>query len=335
MNTRIQERWQEQAKSNMVHPLFDNLGLPAIPVGSLTPFHISAQVVESSFDEAFKPVLPAPAQLGFFEIWVDGSLMSVKKPKVYVKGSQVPALRGVVNGFSSGARRRLMRKVATLRKDVLPLFCTLTYPAEFPVGAERWKRDLDNFSRRFRRYFPHGGFIWRLEPQRRGAPHYHLLVYGVEFTGDNARWFHNTWYEVVKSADPKHLTWGVDLQELRSQRGVRSYVGKYIAKKQTQPMIEGIDWNLVGRWWGVRFADNLPFSEVFRATGLSQKEADTLVRYMRRFLQSKGVKISADLPALTMFTEAALQWARNVDALTGGRYNATGSFASMDERRLM
>jgi hypothetical protein len=56
-----------------------------------------------------------------------------------------------------------------------PIFGTLTYPAEFPLDEETFKRHLKIFSQRFLRAFPHAAFHWKLEFQNRGAAHFHPI----------------------------------------------------------------------------------------------------------------------------------------------------------------
>lgn len=311
----------------------------------LTPFHISP-LDEDTFVIEYEEhwVLPvvlhdSSGQFGQFRIYVDGSLMQVKSPRGYGAGvleSSRRGLRGQVKGFTAAARRRLLRFMATLRQDVKPVFVTLTYPLEYPSSFEVWKNDLDKFARRFRTKYSGGTFIWRLEPQKRGAPHYHLLVYGVIMDEDFVGWVHNAWYECVKSGDLKHLVYGVKAELLRSVRGVRSYVSKYIAKKQSLPSYvdEGlsadggtvVDWSTVGRWWGVRYSDNLPKSECLGGAGLSWVESFRLLRAMRKYLRSKGVQVSGVLRSLTMFIEFPKEWVRALDGITRFTDVGNGSF---------
>lgn len=73
-----------------------------------------------------------------------------------------------------------MELIASILRDAeLPNFVTLTYPAKFPT-VSRAKRDLKVFQQRLIRRFPGSGGIWKLEPQERGAPHYHLLIWGFQ-----------------------------------------------------------------------------------------------------------------------------------------------------------
>jgi hypothetical protein len=126
------------------------------------------------------------------------------------------------------------------------LFLTLTYPDQWPGDWQRWKGNLRAWFERLRRRLPEAGATWKLEPQRRGAPHFHLLVVGVPYIAKD--WLSRSWYEVVGSGDPRHLAAGTNVQLAHSHRGVLSYAAKYCAKAEQLPP----DWQGgVGRWWGV------------------------------------------------------------------------------------
>lgn len=126
------------------------------------------------------------------------------------------------------------------------LFVTLTYPANWPGSWSTWKRHLDTWLKRTRRRLPAAAGAWKLEPQTRGAPHFHLLVVGASFMAKD--WLSRSWYEVVGSGDPKHLAAGTNVQLAHSHRGVVAYAAKYTAKHQELPD----SWQGgVGRWWGI------------------------------------------------------------------------------------
>jgi len=133
------------------------------------------------------------------------------------------------------------------------LFITLTYPGQFAMNDRVWKRDLDRFLKRLRRKFPGVGGVWKLEPQERGAPHYHLVIVGVSFIAKE--WLSQAWYEVVGSEDPKHLVAGTQVQQVQSYEGVLSYAAKYASKGLQELPEEWLDG--VGRWWGVFGRENL------------------------------------------------------------------------------
>jgi hypothetical protein len=126
------------------------------------------------------------------------------------------------------------------------LFLTLTYPANYPGSWSTWKRQLDTWLKRLRRRYPAAAGVWKLEPQKRGAPHFHLLVIGTPFVAKS--WLSESWYAAVGSNDPKHLVAGTNVQLAHSHRGVLAYAAKYTAKAQLLPA----SWQGgVGRWWGV------------------------------------------------------------------------------------
>jgi hypothetical protein len=52
-----------------------------------------------------------------------------------------------------------------------------------------------------RREFSGCSAIWKLEPQKRGAPHFHLLVWGIAFL--HYQRLARRWFEIVGSNDPR------------------------------------------------------------------------------------------------------------------------------------
>ena len=119
----------------------------------------------------------------------DGALCELKSPSVKIQLAKAPAKRGKITGFSRGSRVRLLKTVGRLKQDKLPVFVTLTYPDDFPVTPERWRRDLAALWRRIRRQWPEAAAIWKKEFKRRKsgvnagkvAPHYHMLLWLAEW----------------------------------------------------------------------------------------------------------------------------------------------------------
>jgi hypothetical protein len=210
-----------------------------------------------------------------------------------------------------------MRTIARVRRDAdLPMFVTLTYPDKFPDPVES-KIHLDNFIKRFRRRFPKAGWIWKLEPQERGAPHFHLLVWGVDFIRLSF-WVPGTWFAIAGGGDPKHLAWHEGrcghgnkhcVERVRSFKGVWFYASKYLGKK-----FEVAGWNnkWTGRYWGVIAPENIPFGEL-RELVITRRQAVQIMRYQRRFSRSKKVqgkkirKLRGDRRSLSIFCDAS-QW---------------------------
>lgn len=276
---------------------------------------------------------------GLLRVMQDGELLQVKKPKGLKQSvRRGGGKRGIVFGVSAAGQRNMKRTISSLDKSIKPLFVTLTYPLEFPLSYLEWKRHLDVFAKRFARKFSDGAIIWRLEPQKRGAPHYHMFVYGVEFTAENRIWFANVWYQIVNSGDEKHLRRGTDFQQLGSFRGVKSYISKYIGKRQSptndevDDQGEKIDWNRVGRWWGIKCRKNLPWSEEVKVDQLTYRESVVAMRNMRRYLKSQGVRVSGCLPSLTIYVNDPKQWLSNIDGLCGGVHHTKHSYQSVSAK---
>lgn len=201
-------------------------------------------------------------------------------------GGVIGGQRGAVSGFSRASRRRLLQFLHMIDRERsgLPLFVTLTYPRAWPGDPRRWKRDLRAWLGRLRREMPPAWCVWRLEPQRRGAPDYHLLVFGVQRLP--IEWLSRTWYEVVGSGDERHSRAGTQVQAVESWRRVIGYAAKYLAKVLRELPEE---WRAgVGRWWGVHQRVRVPL-EVMEAN-LPGAAFFRVRRVLRRFVGGPGAR---------------------------------------------
>lgn len=234
-------------------------------------------------------------------IWSNGSLIAVSRPSAHAKPTS-SATRSRITGFSKASRRRLLRLIAKLRKDALPWFVTLTYPRSYSQNPRRWKRDLKVWAARLRRKYASASFIWRLEFQHRGAPHYHLLVYNIPDSIRRFReWLSQSWYEAVGSDDMKHLKAGTNAQLMRSQRGVMWYASKELGKVSQAILTEEYS-DGVGRWWGAYFRKDLPWARQIQLE-VSEKDAYEIMRLMRKHADL----IPRNYQSLTVFCDAD-QW---------------------------
>lgn len=192
--------------------------------------------------------------------------------------------RGRVTSFSRRSRSRMMKLCSQINRDASAsaLCVTLTYPAEWPGAATQWKRHLDTFFKRLRRAYPRLSAIWKLEFQRRGAPHFHCLIYGQAFIP--AAWIATQWYEVVGSNDERHLAAGTEVRRVRSYRQAVSYAAKYLGK----PTDAGEADPHNGRYWGVLGRRALPYRvEQWR---LGPRGAIRLARILRGLARSRGFR---------------------------------------------
>jgi hypothetical protein len=165
--------------------------------------------------------------------------------------------RGEITGFTAKSRRRLLDLLNRTHSDAIPLFVTLTYPASWPERPAEWKRHLDVFAKSLARV-GRGRLsaVWKLEPQRRGAPHFHLLVWGVRHLHRFRDWLSAVWYRIVDSGDERHLRAGTQAAQVKSRRGVMWYASKYMSKA-----VAAAGWVNPGRFWGVLNRDALPLAD--------------------------------------------------------------------------
>ena len=98
-------------------------------------------------------------------------------------------IRARVRGFSRASRRNLLRRLASINRTAFKtfsgrmIFVTLTYPHEYPEDPEVCKNHLKALRRRLQRKFGTFAAFWRLGIQRRGARHFHLLLFVGQSVG--------------------------------------------------------------------------------------------------------------------------------------------------------
>lgn len=187
-----------------------------------------------------------------------------------------------ITGFSRASRRRMIERFNALdRSKVLfpPLFVTLTLPGGPPEHwvpyAKDMERHLEAFLKRFYRFHkwgfgPNVFVMWRKEPQKRGAPHLHLLIFNVPYVPADVvgRW----WWEVVGSGDEEHLKAGVRVEGCHTWTRAAYYLSKYLCKDDSAVVHESYRaaytpeelalvlqlWESPGRFWGIRRREHMP-----------------------------------------------------------------------------
>lgn len=215
-----------------------------------------------------------------------GGAMCKLKGKSSNANPPQPGLRGKA-GFSARSWRRLLQLMASLDRDTRPpLFLGLTYPGDtWPSDPAIWHDHLEAFHKRLRRKYPmcNIAIFWRLEPQHRGAPHFHLLVFGVPFIP--YAWVGSSWAAITGG----NAATCSRVERVKSWRGAMSYASKYLGKagKGDEFTTDGGEViEDVGRHWGVMGRKHLPATWV--AYVLLQHEFHQLRRQLGRYVRSKG-----------------------------------------------
>jgi hypothetical protein len=172
-----------------------------------------------------------------------------------------------IKEFSNASRRRFCQKLAQVdftewRSRGVVVHAVLTYPEVYP-SPQQAKVHLKAYRERLRRrYGDRVAFSWKLEPQKRGAPHFHLLG-GILQSGHSdtspcraaefqelREFMIRAWLEVVGSDDPDHAKHHWRDPKVVQWVQDRGHVVKYLGKYQGKPS-KSEDWEWPGRWWGL------------------------------------------------------------------------------------
>jgi len=211
------------------------------------------------------------------ELWVSTGLLRVFVP-LGTKGRTGGGPRRSIESWSRKSRSSMMRHLATL--DYSPwleltnggwavVMLTLTYPGsweELVPGSSTAVAHLRSFRARLTRALGQSPLaIWKREFQRRGAPHYHLLIALPLTINDTSiyEWVSHAWYEVVRSNDPRHLAAGTGIDWAEGRRAIDPVrVARYFSghaapsgksRKEYQNVAPALwlEKDDVGRFWGV------------------------------------------------------------------------------------
>jgi hypothetical protein len=170
-----------------------------------SPKYISIE----DLDEALAPLMESKG-VADSEYTVEFSPACIRVSRKRSNGSKSreasDTSRKAVNHWSDKSRLKMVERFASLDytpfelSDSIPALITLTYPGDWlsvASTAQLAKQHLQSFRKRFERAYGRPFFaLWKMEFQRRGAPHFHLLApipIGVQFS----EWLSETWSDVV------------------------------------------------------------------------------------------------------------------------------------------
>jgi hypothetical protein len=209
-------------------------------------------------------------------------------------------IRARIRGFSRTSRRNLLRRLASINRKAFRAFkgrlisITLTYPHEYPEDPEVCKNHLKALRKRLQRKCGDFAGFWRLGIQRRGAWHFHLLLFvGPSFgsVGELRRFISSSWYEVTGRISEGHLRAGTSVETIRKWKEATSYLERYMAKPEEFP--EGLK---TGRIWGIWHEELLPVR--WEKAEVSLRDAFRIRRIYRKLAKRKS---SGSLRCITVF----------------------------------
>jgi|GEM_PF-6001929 len=160
--------------------------------------------------------------------------------------------------------------------------------------------------------FPGTSFVWRLEFQQRGAPHFHLLLSAPKALHGDAdelagfclnfrSWLAEAWYRIVGSGDVKHRQAGTQCDLLRTFRGAAWYAAKYCTKPDSRKF-DGVGrfWGVVGRkdWFAAVLSCTLRVNDIVRIRRILRRWRRPDKRAKRAWCGELGVRCFIEAEAL-------------------------------------
>ncbi len=209
-------------------------------------------------------------------------------------------VRGKVRGFSRTSRRNLLRRLASINRRAFRNFkgrlisVTLTYPSEYPKDPEVCKRHRKALCKRLERKYGVFAAFWRMGIQKRGAFHFHLLLFVPRSFGSVRElrdFISSSWYEVCGKVSEGHLRAGTRVEQIRKWKQATSYAERYLAKEEEFP--EELE---TGRIWGIWNEGLLPME--WETVKVSLQDAYRIRRVYRKLAQRRGAR---SLRRLTVF----------------------------------
>lgn len=174
-------------------------------------------------------------------------------------------LEGVKRGvcsleFDGKKRKRMLDCFNSWRMPMRNMVMIhLTYPAEYPLDWHIWKIHLKLFKGMLQRRFPLAQGVWKLELQRRGAPHYHMLIDLMQPCSiiRFRQWLDAAWARIAHVDDIHGGRFACRAEIVFSARHAQNYAAKYCGKVQGAPITDDGELmtsdhmrDTMGRHWG-------------------------------------------------------------------------------------
>lgn len=209
--------------------------------------------------------------------------------------------RRAIAEFSRKSRLRLLKLVSRLEKTASGLFLTFTYRANMQDHTEA-KKHLDLLLRWLKYNYPGGAFLWRMEYQKRGAIHFHVIAFNVNRV--DLKQLTSYWQDLT--GDDSYP----DVETMHNRRKALYYVSKYVAKPEensagfiNEPYSEKTVF--FGRFWGCVNRKLLPFA----ARSFLYLRGDAKIFHdMRRYARKHYPRLSRRLQGFALLVSDADQW---------------------------
>jgi len=247
-------------------------------------------------------------------ITFQGELVKARCHSLIDRGETPGGTRAPIRKFSRAARKNMLEQVSRIDWEASQAtFITLTYHE--PVhDAKKCKAHLRALLKRLYRAYGDVAVLWRMDTQKRGCWHFHLLVFDLPYVPRQTKdgnGLLDWWRDITGQQTITQL----DIQVIQSAKKARSYVAKYVGKVNEVAAYLDYLANLAvailpGRFWGLENRKNIHWCEVTTWTILSGSEFSGYWDF-KRAARSKwdGVNDSK-WAGWTIFVENLANWER-------------------------
>jgi len=215
------------------------------------------------------------------EIVADGP---VKRPSPRFRGK-----RNRIERFTRTSRRALWKLLTRFRYSLMKSgsFVTLTYHNNYPEEPSEYKTHLHRFLDDVKRVYPEILYIWKLEFQKRGAPHFHIMFF---FPKHSENEFDSYFNLIINKIWSKYrgcqcihcAAHSVLIEPILSYKKTCRYVSKYIAKEDAPPPLD-----YPGRYYGR--SSNFPLQPL-STIRITTQEYFRVKTVVKRILKSRRNK---------------------------------------------
>jgi len=195
--------------------------------------------------------------------------------------------RGTITTFTPRSRFRLFALLGKLKKidNLNSIFVTLTYHYGYKGEEKKAQKDLHLFLARVRLFDPEIQYIWRIEFQKRGAPHFHFIILPGKNIKDlghvkYSNHLNIVWHSIADPDSKAHAKYGFKVVAITDYLKACAYLSKYIAK-----LSDNFAGCLNSKHWGN--SRDLPIFEYENITCIKER-ASVIIESIRKWLLRNG-----------------------------------------------
>jgi hypothetical protein len=225
-----------------------------------------------------------------FELELFNGSMRIKRdktndPTLISDGKKPP--RGNISGFSDKARARMLKTVNQINRPDPPLFITLTY-RDNEQDHSKSKKHLDRIRKHFEYKYKQIAAIWRLEFQRRGAIHYHILLWKsdtwLNYPLDEVKeTVSKAWAKIILDGSEATLKYSVKIMLGENSNALSLYLLGH--NNKTNQIRDDLE---TGRYWGIWKKELLGIGKPQESYNIKQNQIFVLRRLSRQYLIKTG-----------------------------------------------